>query len=118
MAAKRHHTVSRFLLERFARVTDHGVRICQLEVGRGATRQVSPGDAAVRTHFYSIDVEGKRSPIVEDAVGKVESITAPIVRGLGEGRFPDPEGRAALSLFIAMAWLRTPRSRHQAKSNM
>ena len=75
MAKKRHHTVSEFLLGRFAH--DDG-KVCQLDIGTGANKRISPNDATVVKHFYSIDIDdGKRSPEVEDALGKIESVAAP-----------------------------------------
>ena len=59
MAKKRHHTVSEFLLGRFAH--DDG-KVCQLDIGTGANKRISPNDATVVKHFYSIDIDdGKRS---------------------------------------------------------
>ena len=115
MAKKRHHTVSEFLLGRFAH--DDG-KVCQLDIGTGANKRISPNDATVVKHFYSIDIDdGKRSPEVEDALGKIESAAAPRIEALATGNLL-PEGRERLELayFLAMTWLRTPRWREQARS--
>jgi hypothetical protein len=116
MAAVRHHTVPCFLLERFAQETARGTRVCQLEVSSGRPAQVGPRSAAVRKHFYSLDIDGRREPAVEEALGKIESVAAPLIRGLAAGEFPRREQRAELALFIAMSWLRTPVWRAQMKS--
>ena len=114
--AKRHHTVSRFLLDRFARDTPQGRRVCQLEVATGQTAQVGPRSATVSKHFYSIDIAGERSPVVEETLGKVEDVAAPRVRSLAAGDFAVREQHLELALFIAMSWLRTPTWRDQSKS--
>jgi hypothetical protein len=45
MTGPRHHTISFFVLNHFARKTPAGPRICQLEVQGGHNRQISPRDA-------------------------------------------------------------------------
>lgn len=114
----RHHTVPSFLLTRFSRETEQGLRICQLDTASARPKQVSPRDASVRKHFYSLDIDGKRSPEVEDALGLVEQTAAPLIDGLALDRFPVHEHRAELALFMAMSWLRTPAWREQNKSVM
>src|SRR5207245_1774871 len=106
----RHHTVSRFLLGRFAQEGPSGRRVCQLEVGTGRPRQVSPRDATVAKHFYSIDIaDGERSTVVEEVLGLIENVAAPLVAGLADGDdVPTGEKRAELALYIAMSKLRTP----------
>lgn len=113
----RHHTVPRFLLADFGEERSTGLRICQLDITTGQPRQVSPRDAGVRTHFYSIDIDdGARSSVVEEALGMVESAAAPCIRGLANSAFPQNEQRAELALFMAMAKLRTPIWREHQKS--
>lgn len=116
MSAVRHHTVARFLLERFAVDRGKGVKVCQLDKTTGRPRQVSPRDATVEKHFYSIDIDGRRDPAVEEALGKIESVAAPLIRALEAGDLPEGQQRAELALFIAMSWLRTPAWRQQTKS--
>lgn len=119
VAAVRHHTVSAFLLERFARDTKRGRLVAMLDKATGKPRCVSPRDAAVRRHFYSIDVDdGQRDFGIEEALSKIESIAAPLVRGLEEGAFPVREHRLELALFLAVCWLRTPAWREQMASIM
>lgn len=124
MSAVRHHTVSSFLLGRFARETDRGSRVCQLEKATGSAIQVSPRDATVVKHFYSFDFDGTRHPLLEAALGKVESGAAPIIEQLcevgGDGLATSPKlplhDRAILALFIATSRLRTPIWRAQTRS--
>jgi hypothetical protein len=116
MSAVRHHTVSRFLLGRFARETPHGARVCQLEIATGRPRQIGPRDATIRKHFYSIDIDAGRSPAVEEALGMIENGAAPLVRQLAEGNLPEGASRLELALFMTMSSLRTPLWREQTKS--
>jgi hypothetical protein len=113
----RHHTVPRFLLSDFGDEGPKGRRVCQLDVTTGRPRQVSPRDAAVWKHFYSIDIDGgARSGDVEEVIGLVESTAAPLIRRLAYEDLPMGERRSELALFIAMARLRTPIWRSQQKS--
>jgi len=124
MSAVRHHTVPSFLLGRFARETARGTRVCQLETASGTAVQVSPRDATVVKHFYSLDVDGTHYPLLEEALAKVENGAAPIIRQLCEvaadGLASRPElplyDRAKLALFIATSRLRTPIWREQTRS--
>lgn len=75
-----------------------------------------PTHATIEKHFYSIDIGGRRDPVVEEALGKIESVAAPLIERLAAGEFPERERRAELALFIAMSWLRTPAWRQQTKS--
>jgi hypothetical protein len=113
----RHHTVSAFLLDKFSRDTDRGRRVAMLEKLSGRPIQVSPRDATVRKHFYSLDVdEGRRDDGIEVALGEIENIAAPLIERLGSGEFPTGEARLELALFIAMCWQRTPVAREQTAS--
>jgi hypothetical protein len=108
MASARHHTVSAFLLDRFARETERGRRVCMLEKATGRPRQVSPRDAAVQKHFYSLDTDAGRDAGVESVLGVIESEAAPVITQLDSGGFPHASERLSLALFITMCWCRTP----------
>jgi hypothetical protein len=116
MSAVRHHTVARFLLDRFAVETSRGARVCQLEIATGRPRQIGPRDAAIRKHFYSIDIDQGRSPVVEETLGQIETVAAPLIRRIASGDLPVHGQRAELALFISMTTLRTPLWREQTKS--
>jgi hypothetical protein len=119
MPAARHHTVSAFLLDRFARDTSTGRRVCMLDKQSGRPTSVSPRDATVRRHFYSLDVEdGRRDPAIEGVLSVIESIAAPLVRQLDDGDLPVREHRLELALFLAVCWMRTPAWREQMASVM
>jgi hypothetical protein len=124
VSSGRHHTVSRFLLDRFARVTDNGRLVCQLETASGATAQISPRDATIVKHFYSVDTDDGFDSAVEDAIARIESGAAPIIDRLTEvgadGLAKHPElplhERLLLALFISVTRQRTPIWREQTKS--
>lgn len=87
-----------------------------LEKSGGRPRLVSPRDAAVRRHFYSLDVEGRREPVIEMVLGVIESQAAPMLAQLDHGRFPFGSDRLNLGLFVATCLLRTPAARERMAS--
>jgi Protein of unknown function (DUF4238) len=118
MPGARHHTVSAFLLDRFARDTKAGRRICMLEKASGKNTLASPRDAGVRKHFYSIDLDERRDPAVEVALSQVESVAAPLIEGLARGQYPVGQDKLNLATFVGMCWLRTPVWRAEMASVM
>jgi hypothetical protein len=117
--AVRHHTVSAFLLDAFARDTKRGRLVAMLDKRSGTPKNVSPRDATIRRHFYSIDVDdGRRDPGIEELLSKVESIAAPLIRGIDAGDYPVRQQRLELAFFLAVCWLRTPAWREQMSSIM
>jgi hypothetical protein len=124
MAARRHHTVTRFLLDRFARDTDKGRLVCQLDKTLGATKQISPRDATIVKDFYSVETDDGLDPAVENALADIEGATAPLIASLAkvgpDGLAERPElplhERARLALFIAISRVRTPIWWEQTKS--
>jgi Protein of unknown function (DUF4238) len=118
--AKRHHTVSYFLVSDFARDTPKGARVCQLEVASGGNRQISPKDAAVYKHFYTLVIEeSKRSDVIERALATIEAASAPLVRKLAApGTELTATERLDLSMFVAVTKTRTPRARASMASGI
>jgi hypothetical protein len=116
VAQARQHTVSAFLLDRFASETKRGRRVAMLDKRSGTPKLVSPRDAAVRRHFYSIDVEGGRNPGVEEVLSQIETVAAPLVRGLDEEKLTVGQQRLELALFLGVCLLRTPKRREQTAS--
>lgn len=98
--------------------------MCQLETATGIATHVSPRDATVIKHFYSLDLDGTPHPLLEEALAKVENGAAPIIRRLcdvGVDRLATrPElplaERATLALFVSTSRLRTPIWREQTRS--
>jgi HAMP domain-containing protein len=91
-----------------------------LEKATGRPRHVSPRDATVRRHFYSIDVdEGRRDVAVEEVLSVIENAAAPMIQRLldGEDR-PVRNDRLTLAMFLAVCWLRTPVWREETASVM
>jgi hypothetical protein len=87
-----------------------------LEKSTGRNRQVSPRDATVRRHFYSVDVDdgGRDSGGVEAVLGTIESAAAPLIGRIEAGsELPVRNDRLDLAMFLAVCWLRTPLWREQ-----
>jgi hypothetical protein len=107
--AKRHHFVPRFVLARFARRTDRGDVLFQLNVDSGTPNRIRPEDAASRRHFYRFDYEGRPSNRVEGFLSVVESHAAPaLIRLLERPEALQAADRATLSFFFALLDARTP----------
>jgi Protein of unknown function (DUF4238) len=89
-----------------------------LEKAGGGNRQVSPRDATVRRHFYSIDIDDEsRDPAIEDLLSEIENIAAPLVQRIVDGRdLPERNERLNLAFFLAVCWLRTPAWRERTAS--
>ena len=91
-----------------------------LEKSTGRNTQVSPRDAAVRRHFYSVDVDdGRDSGGVETMLGTIESAAAPLISRITDvNELPVRNDRLDLAMFLAMCWLRTPVWRKQTAEIM
>ena len=88
-----------------------------LDKATGRPTPVSPRDASVRKHFYSLDVdEGRRDPAVEEVLSLIESVAAPLVARVEKGEFPVGTDRLELALFLAVCKARTPVWREQLSS--
>lgn len=104
---KRHHTVTRALLEGFA--LDNKLRV------RSRTRPeflTAPINATVVSDFYSFEGEEYLDDAVEDWLADdVESPFAALLPGLCAGRQPSPLDRSVIVRFIATAVVRTRTTR-------
>jgi Protein of unknown function (DUF4238) len=110
--AKRHHFIPRFLLNRFAKDDE---RLVQLDKTTGKPQVIPAKSAASRHHFYTFaDGEGGKSSVVEGIFGMVENHAAPALKRLEEtGEVTDVD-RAAIAMFLAYLWQRTPAARERA----
>ena len=110
MAAKRHHTVPRFFLSRFA-AADGRVRVVDRDDPSKFFETGVEGALAQR-HFYTVDTEqGPDTGVEEDLLAKhVEANGARALRRVvDEGVFPPMPGlRQALSIFFAFQFVRGP----------
>ena len=108
MAAKRHHTVPRFFLRRFA--AENGlVRVVERD-DFSKWFETGVEGALAQTHFYSIDTEeGPNTGVEEELLAN--TVEGPAARALrrivNEGVFPPRAGmREALGTFFAFQFVR------------
>ncbi|MEU6651310.1 DUF4238 domain-containing protein [Streptomyces sp. NPDC046900] len=104
---RRHHTVPRLLLRRFA----DGERLVRVPLNGGEPTVVGVGDVTVRRDFYSMRTEdGQLDDTVEDLLSNLESQAAQVIRKIIEDQlWPLPVGdRAILGQWIAAQHVRIP----------
>lgn len=105
MAKEKQHTISKFYLKGFLRPGEDFLRRYPTDGGRD--KPASPKTATVESHFYSFLTEdGDWDDSLEDRLGKVETMSAPVVKRLAAGIKPSPEDRFLSSLFIALTMQR------------
>lgn len=108
---RRHHTVPRFYLERFA---DERGRLGRVELPGDRRHPVMVGDASVEKDFYLIEYEsGTKSDALEDILGEIEGGAAEALRAIvDDGVWPIPgPHRWAIAAWAASQALRTPTQR-------
>jgi hypothetical protein len=108
---RRHHTVPRFYLERFA---DERGRLGRVELPGERRQTVMVGDATVEKDFYLIEFKsGAKSDALEDALGQIEGDAAEALRVVVDERiWPIPDShRWAVAAWVASQALRTPAQR-------
>ncbi|MCX4608693.1 DUF4238 domain-containing protein [Streptomyces mirabilis] len=104
---RRHHTVPRLLLRRFA----DGERLVRVPLDGGEPMLVGVGDVTVRRDFYSMRTEdGQLDDTVENLLSDLEGQAAPVIRKIIQERlWPLPVGdRAILGQWIAAQHVRIP----------
>ena len=108
MAAKRHHTVPRFFLRRFA--AENGLLRVVERDDFSKWFETGVENALAQTHFYSIDTEeGPNTGVEEER--RAKTVEGPAARALrrivDEGVFPPMAGlRKALCTFFAFQFVR------------
>jgi hypothetical protein len=115
--ARRHHTVPRFYLERFA--SPQG-RLIRVPLDGRPPHPISAGDATVHKDFYTATlVDGSESTDFETALGSIEGSAAAAFRHLIDDRaWPlTSNDRQSIALWAAAQHLRSPASR-QANAEM
>jgi hypothetical protein len=108
---RRHHTVPRFHLERFANERRQLIRV---PLAGPRSHPASIGDASVEKDFYLIEREdGTRTDALEDLLSEAEGRAATAVRAVvDEGAWPIPdEHRHGIALWAASQALRTTANR-------
>lgn len=111
---KRHHVVPVHYLSGFS---DDG-QMVQIRLADQRPKSISRRDAAVRSNFYNIELDGEPSNWFEDALGNVESAAAEPLRRLarGDARL-SIEDRESVAIWAAAQYLRGPDMR-QMQSDM
>lgn len=106
---RRHHTVPRLLLRRFA----DGEQIMRVPLDGSERRLVGIADVTVRRDFYSLlDENGQLDDAVEDLLGKLENEAAKVIREVVSGVWPLPSAeRAVLAEWMAAQHARIPAAR-------
>ncbi|MBD0746175.1 DUF4238 domain-containing protein [Streptomyces sp. CBMA152] len=106
---RRHHTVPRLLLRRFA----DGQRIMRVPLEGGERRLVGIADVTVHRDFYSmLDENGQLDDTVEDLLAELEGKAAKVIREVIDGSWPLPIGeRAVLAEWMAAQNARIPAAR-------
>jgi hypothetical protein len=104
-----HHYISRFYLEGFVDPSD-GRSLWVYDKTSGQVTRSTPRRAGLQKHFHSFTrADGSRdSTSVEDALAKIESQAAPVLRRL-MGREPlDNRERSIAAYFMALMLVRVP----------
>ncbi|MGA5574563.1 DUF4238 domain-containing protein [Streptomyces koyangensis] len=105
---RRHHTVPKFYLDRFANGRHQLIRI---ELPGTKRNTLNVKDATVHTDFYLVEAEdGTWTDKVEDSLSEVEGAAATAIRTLIEDKpWPIPhQVREAIAGWTALQYLRTP----------
>lgn len=109
--ARRHHTVPRFYLERFACPHRKG-RLLVLDASTRKHFHAKPEDVAVERDFNRVEADGVEPDALEAALGEIESEFSQAVRRTVDGkRFASEEDKIVIANFAAVLMIRNPRLR-------
>lgn len=109
--ARRHHTVPRFYLERFACAHRKG-RLLVLDASTRKHFHAKPEDLTVERDFNRVDADGVEPDALEAALGEIESEFSHAVRRTVEGKnFASDEDKIVIANFAAVLMIRNPRFR-------
>lgn len=115
LAAKRQHFNPVLHLGHFVGSAPKG-QIWTYDKQTGEVRSAIPENAAVQTHFYSVERDdGTMDTRIENYLADVESNAAPVYKALLRGDIPDgSQSRADFAQFLALMYVRTPAMRRMA----
>lgn len=119
--SRRHHTVPRFYLERFA---DAGGRVQQVWLPCDRQHPVSISSASVINDFYNVNIgtreEPKLSDFWEKRFSEVEGMAATAFDAVVDDLVwpPRDEDRGAIALWVALQHLRSPAIRNQQQDHV
>ncbi|WP_428643658.1 DUF4238 domain-containing protein [Roseibium sp.] len=103
---KRQHFVPRFYLKNFC---DADGYIWTHDSRRGDARRSTPENTGLETNIYSPEVEdGERFDEIEEFLAKTEGAAAPLLTRLSNSEKLDADEKAAMALFIASMFVRSP----------
>ena len=99
---KSHHYVPQFYMRLFSGPTAGRIGVYLIEKDRFIPGASIKGQAC-KDHFYGTD------GVAEEAFGKIENATAPVLKAIMEGSLPQPDSAAyhALILYLALQHSRT-----------
>jgi hypothetical protein len=105
---ERHHYVPVFYLQEFT--DDDEKFLWAYDKSRGSIVRAAPRDLGLEKHYYSYTTgEGERdSSTVEDALEKIDGLTAPILRKLLAGEALGRDDRSVFCYFMALQMARGP----------
>lgn len=119
--SRKHHTVPRFYLDRFA---DERNLLTQVWLPGEVRHSVSITKASVIRDFYSINLgtvdEPELSDFWEKQFAEVETMAAEAFRAVVDDLVwpPSPEHRSAIALWAALQQLRSPAMRNQQQDHI
>lgn len=119
--SRRHHTVPRFYLERFA---DAGDRVQQVWLPGDRQHPVSISSGLVIRGFYNINIGTQQEPTMSDfwekRFSEVEGMAAKAFEAVVDDRIwpPRDHDRDAIALWAALQHLRSPAIRNQQQDHM
>lgn len=103
---KRHHQVPQLYLQRFASPATGQVWNYDKKAGKAWPRSIE--DTAFERHLYSVTMEdGQRNTDLEDAIGRIEDLGAPLLERVICGEDLLCEERDAFASFVALMFVRT-----------
>lgn len=111
-APKKQHFVSQFILNNFLdpNLEAQGQNMLWVYEAGKEPRKAAPKEVAFENYFYSIGKEGDKILTFENALAKLESLTAPIINEklAVKGFNLTKEERDTLAFFVALQFTRTP----------
>jgi len=112
---RRHHYVSRFLLNKFS---DANNKIYMFDKKEHTIKNISTADAAVKKDYYRVKIEGFPEDVYENAYSEIEGPVSLIIKNICETKkFPIKDQEINyLFLFIAFLASRIPTARDNANN--
>lgn len=114
LVGSKHHTVPRFLIERWAN-RNHQVQVHSRLSGETGTRNI--GDLAIRDFYTAVEDNGELNSLMESVLGDIEGRASTVIRGLLNPFVRPtpitPEAIGTLAQFASFQAIRGPRHRRE-----